>query len=154
MLYVDACASCRTLKGQTIPAGGIVHENAHWMFFLRETPLFVAGQGFIVLKRHCERVSELADDEASSLGWMMRDVERGLNAVLKPAKVHFGLYAEQVRHIHFHVTPRMPDMPAGNIPLVWLGQWREAQTRLKLRRPIAHSDVERVAQQLREVISA
>lgn len=46
-----------------------------------------------------------------------------LSHVLQPAKVHFGIYGEGVKHIHVHVFPRMPHMPAGNIVNTWIGQW-------------------------------
>jgi diadenosine tetraphosphate (Ap4A) HIT family hydrolase len=117
------CISCATLAGTRSPPGGIINEDACWAFFLRARPLLIPGQGCIVLRRHCERLSDLLPDEAQALGPMMQRVEQALTHVLKPAKVHFGLYGEAVHHLHLHVFPRMPSMPAGNIPITFLTVW-------------------------------
>jgi diadenosine tetraphosphate (Ap4A) HIT family hydrolase len=94
------CMSCATLAGTPLPPGGIVDEDACWAFFLRPRPLLIPGQGFIVLKRHCERLNDLLPDEAQALGPMMQRVEQALTHVLKPVRVHFGLYGEGVHHLH------------------------------------------------------
>lgn len=143
------CVSCRTLAGEIVPPGGILYQNAGWALFLRSHPPLTAGQGFIVLKRHCEQVADLTAVEQETLGPMMAAAARAMNAVLKPEKVHFGLYGEGVKHIHLHVTPRLAALPAGNIPLVWLGTWRELLERLRLRSPIPDASVMAVAAQLR-----
>ena len=100
-----------------------MYQDDNWAFFLRSRPLLIPRQGFIVLKRHRERLSELTAAELQTLGPMMQRVEIALNRVLQPAKVHFGLYAEALQHIHLHVLPRMPTMPAGNIPITILNAW-------------------------------
>jgi diadenosine tetraphosphate (Ap4A) HIT family hydrolase len=57
-MHDEQCVSCATLAGQNQPPGGIVYEDAYWVFFLRSRPLLVPGQGFILLKRHCERLHD------------------------------------------------------------------------------------------------
>jgi diadenosine tetraphosphate (Ap4A) HIT family hydrolase len=64
----SSCVSCRTLAGEVVPFGGIVYDDAHWVVFLRSRPLLTPGQGFIVLKRHCEDVGALTAEEAATLG--------------------------------------------------------------------------------------
>jgi len=118
--------------------------------FLRSRPRLVAGQGFIVLKRHCENVAELTIAEQTLLGVMMTKTAQAMMAVLKPEKMHFGLYAEDVKHIHLHVTPRTAALPAGNIPLVWLSTWYGLVERLKLRQPISDAAVTAVGEGLRD----
>jgi diadenosine tetraphosphate (Ap4A) HIT family hydrolase len=109
----------------------------------------VAGQGFIVLKRHCERVGDLTDEEQASLGQTLTRTAQAMDIALKPEKVHFGLYAEGAKHIHLHVTPRVAILPAGNIPLVWLATWNSALEGLKLRKPISDAQVMAVAEALK-----
>jgi diadenosine tetraphosphate (Ap4A) HIT family hydrolase len=137
------------LRGDITPPGGILYQNAGWALFLRSRPPLAAGQGFIVLKRHCERVADLTAVEQATLGPMMAAAAWAMDAVLKPEKIHFGLYGEGVKHIHLHVTPRLATLPAGNIPLVWLGTWYDLLERLRLRRPISDASVSAVAAQLR-----
>jgi diadenosine tetraphosphate (Ap4A) HIT family hydrolase len=146
------CISCNTLAGTPAPPGGVVYQDNNWAFFLRSRPLLVPGQGFIVLKHHCERFSDLTPAELQTLGPMMQRAEAALDRVLKPAKVHFGLYAESVQHIHLHVLPRMPTMPAGNIPVTILNVWYDVLVHLRLKRAYPDSVVADIAQRLRDVM--
>lgn len=143
------CIVCATLAGARRPPGGMLYEDACWAFFLRARPLLAPGQGFIALKRHCERLSDLRPDEAHTLGPMLQRVEAALTHVLTPARVHFGIYGEAAPHLHVHVVPRMPNMPAGNIPISILHAWYDVLSRLRLRQGYSDEAVVAVAQRLR-----
>jgi diadenosine tetraphosphate (Ap4A) HIT family hydrolase len=80
---------------------------------------------------------------------MMRWTAQALEEVLQPAKVHFGIYAESVKHLHVHVFPRMPDMPAGNIPNMWIGRWVDFLQSLGLKKAYPDEVVARYAEPLR-----
>jgi diadenosine tetraphosphate (Ap4A) HIT family hydrolase len=147
------CASCATLSGVNVPPGGILYDDSHWVVFLRAQPLLVPGQGFIVLKRHCEHLSELIPAELAALGPMLQHTQSAYDRVLRPAKVHFGLYAEGVKHLHLHVIPRMPTMPAGNIPMTFLHVWAELLASVRLKRPFPDAVVANVAGQLRQAFA-
>jgi diadenosine tetraphosphate (Ap4A) HIT family hydrolase len=147
------CVSCQTVQSHLHPPGGILYENTGWIVFLRSRPPLVAGQGFIVLKRHCESVAELTLEEQTTLGAAMTKTAPALTLVLKPEKVHFGLYAEGVKHIHLHVTPRLPALPAGNIPLTLLSIWLGFLQQIKLRKPISDDSVLAIAEQLRQAFA-
>lgn len=148
------CIVCRTVNGLLLPLGGIVYESAHWMFYVRAQPLLVAGQGFIALKRHCEDMAELYDEEAHDLGIMMRRVSLALTHTIAPARVHMAVYAEEVRHLHLHVTPRMPYHPNGNIRVTALMQWYALLHRLGFRAAISDATVIGVAAQLRQYMQS
>jgi diadenosine tetraphosphate (Ap4A) HIT family hydrolase len=137
------------LAGKIEPPGGVVGENEHWIFFCGSRPLLVAGQGYIILRRHCEHLEEITPQEAATLGPMMRQVAQAVKSVLQPVKVHFGLYAESVKHIHFHVVPRMSYLPASNIRLTFLVGWYRILNRLGLKRPSGEEEVARIARQMR-----
>ena len=147
------CASCATLSGMNVPPGGILYDDSHWVVFLRARPLLVPGQGFIVLKRHCEHLSELTAAELAALGPMLQHAQCAYDRVLRPAKVHFGLYAEGVRHLHLHIIPRMPTMPAGNIPMTFLHVWATLLASVRLRRPFPDAMVADVAGRLRQAFA-
>ena len=132
-----------------MPPGGIVYDYAHWVVFLRSRPLLTPGQGLIVLKRHAEDVGALTVEEAATLGEVMRRTAMAYTQVLAPERVHFGLYAEDVRHVHVHVLPRTHDLLAGNIPTTLLGVWYAALQRLRLRSAYQDAEVARVADALR-----
>jgi diadenosine tetraphosphate (Ap4A) HIT family hydrolase len=146
---VDTCISCATVSGAFLPPGGIVFEAPKWIVALRANPVRFPCLPLILLKRHCEDMAELDREERSSLGSIMQLTSQVLNRVLQPAKVHFGIYAEDVKHIHVHVFPRMPNMPAGNIPNLWLGGWLDLLHALKLKKSYSNDVVARYAGQLR-----
>ena len=141
----SGCVSCRTLAGEVVPPGGIVYDTTHWVVFLRSRPMLAPGQGFIVLKRHCEDLAGLTAEEAATLGEVMRRTAKAYTQVLAPERVHFGLYAEDVRHVHLHVLPRTRALPAGNIPTTLLGAWYALLQRLRLRQAYGDAEVVQVA---------
>jgi diadenosine tetraphosphate (Ap4A) HIT family hydrolase len=143
------CLSCNTVSGIVRPPGGIIYENSHWIVFLGAGSLSVP-QGYIVLRRHCEEMSELTSEESCSLGTVMRSTTQVFLSVLKPARVHLGLYAEVVRHIHWHVVPRLSNMPAGNIPLALLIAWNRSLQRLGLKQVCSDNQVATLALQMRQ----
>src|SRR4030095_5454785 len=143
----SGCLSCNALSGDLLPPGGIIYENSCWIVYLAAGSLSVP-QGYIVLRRHCEEMNELTAEESSTLGGVMRSTTQVFTSVLKPARIHLGLYAEVVRHIHWHVVPRLSNMPAGNIPLAFLIAWNRSLQRLGLKRACSDSEVERLALQM------
>lgn len=71
--------------------------------------------GWLVLlpRRHVTSIAELTDAEAATLGgWQVR-LSRVLHDVTGCAKTYIVQFAEQggYSHVHFHVVPRMPDIP-------------------------------------------
>jgi diadenosine tetraphosphate (Ap4A) HIT family hydrolase len=142
------CLSCNTVSGLVHPPGGIIYENNHWIVFLGAGALSVP-QGYIVLKRHCEEMRELTPGEASTLGMVMKHTTQVFTVVLRPARVHLGLYAEVVRHIHWHVIPRLSNMPAGNIPLTLLIAWNRSLQRLGLKQVCPDNEVATLAAKMK-----
>lgn len=72
--------------------------------------------GWLVLLpwRHVTAVADLTDDEAARLGvWQVR-LSRALHAVTGCVKTYVVQFAEAAgfAHVHFHVVPRGPDLPA------------------------------------------
>lgn len=150
----SGCLSCDTVSGYFHPPGGIVYEDAYWLVALRARPIRMPCLPFIILKRHCEDVAHLHAVEAESLGPLMRLTAQVLDRVLQPAKVHFGLYSESVQHIHLHVFPRMPTMPAGNIPNRHINRWYAWLHKMGLRQPFADEAVATYAVRMREEYAA
>ena len=95
-------------------------------------------------------MASLDQEESSSLGQIMQVTAQALSDVLQPAKVHFGIYAEDVKHIHVHVFPRMPNMPAGNIVNTWIGQWVQILHIMGLKKAYPDEVVAHYADKLRQ----
>lgn len=146
----ENCISCVTVSGLFKPPGGIVYETPKWMVVLRARPLRFPCLPLIILKRHVEDMASLDIEESSSLGQIMQITAQALSTLLQPAKVHFGIYAEDIKHIHVHVFPRMPDMPAGNIPNLWINQWMSFLHKLGLQKAYPDEVVAQYANELRQ----
>lgn len=149
MTPVETCISCATVSGSFVPPGGVVFEDQYWIVVLRANPVRFPCLPLLILKRHCEDMAELIGDESASLGQLMQLTSQVLNKALQPAKVHFGIYAEDVKHIHVHVFPRMSNMPAGNIPNIWLNQWFGFLHAIGLKKSYSNEVVARYAEELR-----
>jgi diadenosine tetraphosphate (Ap4A) HIT family hydrolase len=150
MIMVERCISCATVSGAFLPPGGIVFETQNWVVVLRARPVRFPCLPLIILKRHVEDMANLDPEESSSLGQIMQLTSRVLSHVLQPAKVHYGIYAEGVKHIHVHVFPRMPNMPPGNIINLWIGQWMNFLHSLGLKKAYSDEIVATYAQKLRQ----
>ena len=145
----ESCISCATVSGSFLPPGGIVFESSKWMVVLRPDPVRFPCLPLIILKRHCEDMADLDQEESSSLGQLMPLTAKALSHALQPAKVHFGIYAEEVKHIHVHVLPRMANMPPGNMPNLWIEQWMNLLHMLGLKKSYADDVVAYYAEMLR-----
>lgn len=108
------CYACRSNErvGE-LPARELVAADEHW----RVAHAFdsgLAGWLVIVPRRHVVSIADLTDAEAAGLGvWQVR-LSRALRAVTGCAKTYLMQFAEKegFAHVHFHLVPRMPDLPA------------------------------------------
>jgi diadenosine tetraphosphate (Ap4A) HIT family hydrolase len=66
----------------------------------------------LVVRRHITSVAELTDDEAATLGPLIRSASRALSDVVGCAKTYVVQFAESAEHphVHVHVIPRPDDL--------------------------------------------
>ena len=88
-------------------------RTAHWDF-VHCFGTSIEGWIVLVLRRHAASLGELEDAEAAELGPLVRDVSRALTAVVECEKTYVIQFAEAPghNHVHVHLIPRRPDMPA------------------------------------------
>jgi len=72
------------------------------------------GWVVVVPTRHVESFEELSTEEASVLGELLRDLTVALKSVTGCQKTYVILLAEAegFTHMHFHVVPRMENLPS------------------------------------------
>jgi len=112
----DTCNLIKTRDAGTAPSWNNIIRTEFWdVVHALDTSL--PGWIVIVLRRHIPSISELTEDEATELGSLIRKVSIGINEIVGCAKTYVMQFAElpNHRHVHFHVVPRMPDMPKENI---------------------------------------
>ena len=73
----------------------------------------VEGWLVLVARRHITTVTDMSDDEANTLGPLIREVSRSLQVVLGCDKTYVVQFAEHPDHphVHVHVIARARDLP-------------------------------------------
>ena len=107
------CFACRNNdQFDRLPPRERIAADPHW----RVAHAFnttLPGSLVLVPRRHVTAIAELTDDEAASLGTWQVTLSRALHQVTGCVKTYIAQFAEQdgFGHVHFHVVPRMPDIP-------------------------------------------
>ena len=102
-----SCLACDLRDGRLPLPGGRIHEAGGWIV---EHTVGSLGLGTLIVKpvRHVVRVAELDEDEAATLGPLLRRVASVVDELTKPEQVYVALWshADAVpRHLHFVVQP-------------------------------------------------
>ncbi len=154
-MRAPGCISCDILAGKRTNPGGVIYENDFWHVDSVGEPVVWRGFLIIKLKHHCEHLADLSAAEAAALGPAIRLTCSGLTQVLQPARVYVCSFGDGVRHIHFWVLPRPPEMRPGMHRVMRQLDLRLALTRhLGVKRwIIASQEVAELAEQIRRQIT-
>jgi diadenosine tetraphosphate (Ap4A) HIT family hydrolase len=155
-MLIPGCVSCEIVAGKRVEPGGVIYENEYWhVGTMGGLPVVWRGFLCIKLKRHCEQLADLTPEEALALGPVIQSTCLALEEVLKPAKVYVCSFGEGVRHIHWWVLPRPPDMRPGMHPVIFNLDLRNTLTRyLGIKKWIvSETEVAEIAQRVRERLS-
>jgi diadenosine tetraphosphate (Ap4A) HIT family hydrolase len=112
----EHCHTCELIAARdagSAPPWDCIVRTDHWdIVHASDTSLL--GWMCLVVRRHIASVDELTDAEANELGPLLRDVSLFLKCDLGCLKTYVMQFAEHPDHphVHFHVVPRAPDMPA------------------------------------------
>jgi len=109
----DDCFDCAAnARMPSLPPRELVAADPHW----RVTHAFdttLPGWLVLVPRRHVTAIADLTDAEAAVLGsWQVR-LSRALHRACGCQKTYVIQFAEAegFQHVHFHIVPRMPDLP-------------------------------------------
>jgi diadenosine tetraphosphate (Ap4A) HIT family hydrolase len=112
------CESCKLIRRRDAGTAPLWDSICRTKFFDIAHAFNTSLPGWIVvvLRRHAGAIDELTVDEASELGVLLRKVSVGLKGVVGCTKTYVMQFAEQPghSHVHFHVVPRMADLPDEN----------------------------------------
>lgn len=142
--YEHECPCCSMLTGQVDPPGGVIYENDHWIVTHALEPDLQPGRLLISLKRHCVHLSRISPDEANSLGMVIANTAFALLQVFKPSSTYVIFFGEHIKHVHFFILPRMPEMPALSYSLL-----TSYLQKLGLKKTYSHDEIAWFANQLR-----
>ncbi len=146
---MTTCLSCQSNTGRRrISPGPPIHEGEFWLIE-HAYPTSLLGWTVIVLRRHAEALHELTDAEFAELARLQGAVARALRAAFGCAKEYSICYAEIAgfEHIHFHLVPRAPGLPADERGGAVFGH-------LKAREAVPAADVVRACEELARLVKA
>jgi diadenosine tetraphosphate (Ap4A) HIT family hydrolase len=107
------CFSCRNSdRLPELPPRERIAFDDRWRV-AHATGAALPGWLVLVPRRHVTTLAELTDEEAAGLGpWQVR-LSRALHAVTGCRKTYVAQFAEAegYSHVHFHIVPRMHDLP-------------------------------------------
>jgi diadenosine tetraphosphate (Ap4A) HIT family hydrolase len=106
------CYSCSQSLHSDLPIREDAWRAPGWRVALAFNSSLV-GWTVVVPTRHAEPLDELSNEESVFLGGLLRDLSVALKEVTECLKTYVILLAEAegFTHVHFHVIPRMDDLP-------------------------------------------
>ena len=123
-----ACPSCDVVAGRLRTPGDSIYADEYWSLTHSTSPVQLPG--FLILQpiRHVEHVADLSSAEAAAMGPLLSGASRALMKVLAPEKIYVCSFGSAVKHVHFYLMPRIPEMPddllgAAMVSEVFTGRW-------------------------------
>ena len=117
-MLVPGCLACDILAGLIDPPGGVIYADDYWQVEHGLNP--IALRGWLILKprRHVEHIADLTPAEVAGLGPLLSELTQALTRAVRPDKIYVMSMGEAVKHIHFYLVPRYPDMPANGLEVL------------------------------------
>lgn len=115
MIDCHTCALVENRKNPDVPMWDSIFHAEHFdVAHAYSTSL--PGWIVIVSKRHIAAIDEMTEVESVELGKLIRLVSVTLKYAVSCTKTYVMQFAEQPghAHVHFHVVPRMDDIPEEN----------------------------------------
>ncbi len=112
---MTTCRTCELIANRDAgisPLWDCIHRTPYWdLAHCNDTSL--PGWLVLVVRRHTQSLDELSESEARELGGLIRRVSAELKDVTGCLKTYVIQFAESAehRHVHFHIIPRMADLP-------------------------------------------
>ena len=107
---MEDCFICRKHKElEPAPPGGYIYEDEHWMVCHAPGKLGPLGTLFIESKRHFLDYSEMTDEEATSLGNILKRVYHALRMSMEMERIYQLSTMEGQPHFHCWIVPRGKD---------------------------------------------
>jgi diadenosine tetraphosphate (Ap4A) HIT family hydrolase len=109
------CKSCELIARRdagVAPLWDSIYRTQYWdVAHCYGTAL--PGWLVLIVHRHVASIDELTEEEAGELGQLLRSTSVALKDVTGCAKTYVLQFAEHPEHphVHFHVIPRMADLP-------------------------------------------
>lgn len=106
----------------------LIYENEDWLISHGPIDSQILGYLYVEPKRHVENWSDFTEEELVSIGPLIKKAEVALKKVLLIDRVYCVTISEAVRHIHFHLIPRIHGEEVKGISLIEQATQRKIKT--------------------------
>mmetsp|Transcript_10536 Transcript_10536/g.20017 ORF Transcript_10536/g.20017 Transcript_10536/m.20017 type:complete len:203 (+) Transcript_10536:110-718(+) len=104
------CKKCHQVNHEDVPTyAGVLYENHLWMVCHKGDPVGVSGHLQLVSKRHFQGPAHMNDEEAATVGPMLRHCEALLQQVSGAKQVYTAALGASFPHFHCHMVPVFPE---------------------------------------------
>jgi diadenosine tetraphosphate (Ap4A) HIT family hydrolase len=121
---------CLICKKHATQQDSYIHEDQYWIVSHSSFSTQIPGYLYIEPKRHVEDWIDFTFEELSIVGPLIKRIETILRKLLPIERLYVVTISEAVRHIHFHIIPRLEDQPIKGITLI------ECATQQKMEKPV------------------
>lgn len=95
-----------------------IYEDNYWIVSYGPFNSQVSGYVYIEPKRHVENWTDFTDEELTTVGPLIKRVEVALKTELSIERAYVLTISEAVRHIHFHIIPRLKESNFKGLDLI------------------------------------
>lgn len=112
---MTGCYTCELTARRdagTAPLWDCIQRTPYWDI-VHSYNTSLPGWLVVIARRHLASIDEMSEAESAALGPLLRQVSIALKAVTGCRKTYVVQFAEAPGHphVHFHVIPRMADLP-------------------------------------------
>ena len=112
---MEFCKTCELVTRRDVgeaPFWDSIYRSDHWDV-VHNYSTTLPGWLVLVTRRHIAAIDEMNEAEAAELGPLIQKTSVGLKVAVDCAKTYVIQFAEKAEHphVHFHIIPRMADMP-------------------------------------------
>lgn len=107
---MQSCFLCRKHQElEAAPPGDYIYEDEHWMICHAQPHMGPLGTLFIEAKRHFLDYAEMTNEEAASLGHVLRKIYIALRTHTDAERIYQVTLLEGIPHFHTWLVPRRKD---------------------------------------------
>jgi diadenosine tetraphosphate (Ap4A) HIT family hydrolase len=111
---MSECLICEKHKQVEQP----IYEDQEWMVTHGPHGSQILGYLYIEPKRHVENWSDFTEAELEKVGPLIKVLEQAVKKELNIDRVYVVTISEAVRHLHFHIIPRLEGSDVKGVALI------------------------------------
>lgn len=111
---MDSCPICQ----KHLSLEEVIYEDTNWIVTHGPIQSQILGYLYVEPKKHIENWGEFSDSELSDVGPLIKKIEMTLKKLLSVDRVYVVTISEAVRHLHFHLIPRLDADEKKGLPLI------------------------------------